>query len=92
MPIKNSKHGLSFKYVEPVNSFDCEFNDVEFIEPFVKIQKKVYIGSNSTILPVTIVENMIIETGSVVTKDIIEPSIYFGNQVHKKSYFKLNVL
>jgi acetyltransferase-like isoleucine patch superfamily enzyme len=141
MPLKNIKHGRNFKYVEPVNLYDCEFNDNVFIGPFVEIQKDVYIGSNtriqshsficsavkignncfighgvkfvndkfsngkvnfdppfeetiignnvligsnSTILPVTIVDDVIIGAGSVVTKDIIEPGIYFGNPAHKK--------
>ena len=141
MPVKNIKHGKNFKYVEPVNLYDCEFNDNVFIGPFVEIQKdvsigsntriqshsficsavkignncfighgvkfvndkfsngkvnfdppfektiignNVLIGSNSTILPVTIADDVIIGAGSVVTKDIIEPGIYFGNPAHKK--------
>ena len=51
------------------------------------IGNNVLIGSNSTILPVTIVDDVIIGAGSVVTKDIIEPGIYFGNPAHKKSDF-----
>lgn len=142
MPIKNIKHGRNFKYVEPVNLYDCEFNNDVFIGPFVEIQKDVYIGSNtriqshsficsavkignscfighgvkfvndkfsngkvnfdppfektiignnvligsnSTILPVTIADDVIIGAGSVVTKDITEPGIYFGNPAHKKT-------
>ena len=142
MPVKNIKHGRNFKYVEPVNIYDCEFNDDVFIGPFVEIQKDVYIGSNtriqshsficsavkignscfighgvkfvndkfsngkvnfdspfektiignnvligsnSTILPVTIADDVIIGAGSVVTKDIIEPGVYFGNPARKKT-------
>jgi acetyltransferase-like isoleucine patch superfamily enzyme len=39
----------------------------------------VSIGSNSTILPVTICSNVVIGAGSVVTKNIIQPGVYAGN-------------
>ena len=39
----------------------------------------VHIGSNSTILPVTICSDVVIGAGSVVTKDIESPGIYCGN-------------
>jgi acetyltransferase-like isoleucine patch superfamily enzyme len=44
-----------------------------------RIGNKVSIGSNSTILPVSICNNVVIGAGSVVTKDIDEPGIYAGN-------------
>ena len=44
-----------------------------------KIGKNVNIGSNSTILPISICNNVVIGAGSVVTKDIVEPGIYAGN-------------
>jgi acetyltransferase-like isoleucine patch superfamily enzyme len=44
-----------------------------------KIGNKVSIGSNSTILPVTICDNVIIGAGSVVTKNIEKSGIYIGN-------------
>jgi acetyltransferase-like isoleucine patch superfamily enzyme len=43
------------------------------------IGKNVSIGSNCTILPVKICDNVVIGAGSVVTKNIIEPGVYFGN-------------
>lgn len=43
------------------------------------IQDRVYIGSNSTILPVTICSDVTIGAGSVVTKDIVTPGKYAGN-------------
>lgn len=43
------------------------------------IGNKVLIGTNSTILPVNICDNVVIGAGSVVTKDITEPGIYAGN-------------
>ena len=39
----------------------------------------VSIGTHSTILPVSICDNVVIGAGSVVTKDITEPGIYAGN-------------
>ena len=46
---------------------------------YTKIGNHVSIGTNSTILPVTICDHVVIGAGSVVTKDIIEPGIYAGN-------------
>jgi acetyltransferase-like isoleucine patch superfamily enzyme len=48
-----------------------------------KIGNKVSIGSNATILPVTICDGVVIGAGSVVTKDISEPGIYAGNPAKK---------
>lgn len=42
------------------------------------IGNKVSIGSNATILPVNICDQVVIGAGSVVTKDITEPGIYAG--------------
>ncbi|MBC8549166.1 MAG: N-acetyltransferase [Candidatus Brocadiales bacterium] len=44
-----------------------------------EIKDNVSIGSNATILPVSICSNVVIGAGSVVTKDIIKPGIYAGN-------------
>ncbi len=43
------------------------------------IGNNVSIGSNSTILPVNICDNVVIGAGSVVTKSINESGIYAGN-------------
>jgi len=40
---------------------------------------KVSIGSNATILPVSICDNVVIGAGSVVTKSIKTPGVYVGN-------------
>jgi len=40
---------------------------------------KVSVGSNATILPVTICDNVVIGAGAVVTKNISKPGIYTGN-------------
>jgi acetyltransferase-like isoleucine patch superfamily enzyme len=43
------------------------------------VGNNVSIGSNATILPVTICDNAVIGAGAVVTKDVIEAGIYIGN-------------
>jgi len=43
------------------------------------IGNNVSIGSNSTILPVSICDNVVIGAGTVVTKNITEPGVYVGN-------------
>tara|TARA_R110000868_G_scaffold43796_1_gene146924 strand:+ start:150 stop:599 length:450 start_codon:yes stop_codon:yes gene_type:complete len=47
------------------------------------ISSNVSIGSNSTILPVSICENVVIGAGTVVTKDITQPGVYAGNPAKK---------
>jgi len=44
-----------------------------------KIGNHVSIGTNATILPVTIADHVVIGAGAVVTKDIIKKGIYAGN-------------
>ena len=48
-----------------------------------QIGHQVSIGSNATILPVSICDNVVIGAGSVVTKNITEPGIYAGNPAKK---------
>jgi acetyltransferase-like isoleucine patch superfamily enzyme len=43
------------------------------------IGNQVSIGSNATILPVSICDNVVIGAGSVVTKNIDTPGVYAGN-------------
>ena len=43
------------------------------------VGNKVSIGSNATILPVSICDNVVIGAGSVVTKSIKNPGVYVGN-------------
>jgi acetyltransferase-like isoleucine patch superfamily enzyme len=43
------------------------------------IGDNVSIGSNATILPIKICDNVVIGAGSVVTKDISLPGVYAGN-------------
>lgn len=43
------------------------------------VGNRVSIGSNATIMPVAICDDVVIGAGSVVTKTITEPGIYAGN-------------
>ena len=43
------------------------------------IGNNVSIGSNATILPVDICDNVVIGAGAVVTKSIAKPGVYVGN-------------
>ena len=47
------------------------------------IGNNVSIGSNATILPVTVCDGAVIGAGSVVTKNIEEPGVYAGNPAKK---------
>lgn len=43
------------------------------------IGNNVSIGSNATVLPVTICDNVVVGAGAVVVKDITKPGVYAGN-------------
>jgi acetyltransferase-like isoleucine patch superfamily enzyme len=43
------------------------------------VGNKVSIGTNATILPVSICDGVVVGAGAVVTKDITEPGVYLGN-------------
>ena len=140
--IRNVDFGDNCKVVEPLNIYEAKIGSNCFIGPFVEIQKKVSIGSNTkiqshaficeqvsigdhcfishgamfindtfasggpaggdvskwksthignhvsigtnaTILPVTICNNVVVGAGSVVTKDITESGVYAGNPAKK---------
>jgi acetyltransferase-like isoleucine patch superfamily enzyme len=44
-----------------------------------KVGDGVSVGTNATILPVTICDRTVIGAGAVVTRNITEPGIYAGN-------------
>jgi len=48
-----------------------------------KIGNNVSIGSNATILPVTVCDHVVIGAGAVVTKNIESPGVYAGNPARK---------
>ena len=62
-----------------------KFTDRKLSKDFLptKLGNKVYVGSNSTILPISICDDVVIGAGSVVTKDIIQPGTYAGNPARK---------
>lgn len=47
------------------------------------IGNHVSIGTNATILPVSICDHVVVGAGSVVTKDITVPGVYAGNPAKK---------
>jgi len=47
------------------------------------IGNHVSIGSNATVLPVSICDNVVIGAGAVVTKNITEAGVYVGNPARK---------
>lgn len=49
-----------------------------------RIGNRVSIGSNATILPVSICDDVVIGAGAVVTRSITEPGIYAGSPARKK--------
>jgi len=53
-----------------------------------RVGSHVSIGTNATILPVTIADNVVIGAGSVVTKDLSEPGVYAGNPARMLRSFK----
>lgn len=48
-----------------------------------QIGNKVSIGSNATILPVSICDDVVIGAGAVVTKNITDSGVYVGNPAKK---------
>tara|TARA_B100000579_G_C22332053_1_gene620993 strand:- start:233 stop:454 length:222 start_codon:yes stop_codon:yes gene_type:complete len=50
-----------------------------------QIGNRVSIGTNATIMPVKICDDVVIGAGSVVTKDITEPGTYAGNPARRMS-------
>jgi acetyltransferase-like isoleucine patch superfamily enzyme len=70
-------HGVMF--------INDKFVDRKLSKDFLptKLGNKVYVGSNSTILPISICDDVVIGAGSVVTKDITESGTYAGNPARK---------
>ena len=74
-------HGVTF--INDKFTFGGPANGDKSLWSKTEIGNFVSIGSNSTILPVSIADNVIIGAGSVVTKDINEQGIYAGNPALK---------
>lgn len=62
-----------------------KFTDRKLSKDFLAttIGNKVYIGSNATILPISICDDVVIGAGAVVTKNITESGTYVGNPARK---------
>ena len=58
-------------------------SSLAFVHPKAIIGKNVSIGSNATILPIEICDNVVIGAGSVVTKNITQAGVYVGNPAKK---------
>lgn len=52
------------------------------------IGNRVSIGSNTTMLPVTVCDDVVIGAGAVVTKNIVQPGVYFGVPAKLKANHK----
>ena len=48
-----------------------------------RVGSRVSIGSNATLLPVQICDDVVIGAGAVVTRDIAQPGVYAGNPARK---------
>ena len=60
---------------------DMKINQDQFLNTV--IGNNVLIGSNATILPVEICDDVVIGAGSVVTKNITDKGVYAGNPAKK---------
>ncbi len=47
------------------------------------IGNRVSIGSNATLLPVDVCDDVVIGAGAVVTRDIVQPGVYAGNPARR---------
>ena len=70
-------HGVMFINDKFENGKPAGGNKDEWEETV--IGNNVSIGSNATILPVKICDNVVIGAGAVVTRDISVPGVYAGN-------------
>lgn len=74
-------HGVVFINDDFVNGGPAKGN--KNLWKKTSVGNNVSIGSNSTILPITICDNVVIGAGSVVTRDIKASGIYAGNPAKK---------
>jgi len=69
-------HGAMF--INDLFEMGCPEPNREQWQP-TRLGNRVSIGTNATILPVTICDHVVIGAGAVVTRDIAVPGIYAGN-------------
>ncbi len=70
-------HGVMF--VNDLFSEGKPANGNKALWKATNIGNHVFIGSNATILPVSICDNVVIGAGAVVTKNITKTGVYIGN-------------
>ena len=70
-------HGAMF-IIDPFANGGPARGDRRLWRP-TRLGNHVSIGSNATILPVSICDHVVIGAGAVVTKDVTEPGVYAGN-------------
>lgn len=70
-------HGVMF--INDTFSTGCPAGGDQSLWKKTLIGNNVSIGSNATILPVSICDQAVIGAGAVVTKDIKKPGVYAGN-------------
>lgn len=72
----------TFQIGEPtrIENADLPINE---IWKSTSIGNCVCIGTNATVLPVSICDNVVVGAGAVVTKNITEPGYYAGNPARK---------
>jgi acetyltransferase-like isoleucine patch superfamily enzyme len=78
-------HGV--KFVNDLFSLGKPAGGNQSLWKQTKIGNHVSIGTNATILPVIITNNVVIGAGSVVTNDILESGVYAGNPARKLRSF-----
>ena len=79
-------HGVMFINDSFVNNGPARGDTDKWSETV--IGNRVYIGSNATIMPVEICDDVVVGAGAVVTRSIFEPGTYVGNparRLQKKS-------
>jgi acetyltransferase-like isoleucine patch superfamily enzyme len=74
-------HGVMF--VNDLFSEGSPANGNKALWKNTNIGNNVSIGSNATILPISICNNVVIGAGAVVTKNITEAGVYAGNPAKK---------
>jgi len=74
-------HGVMF--INDLFSEGVPANGKKDLWKSTSIGNRVSIGSNATILPINICDNVVIGAGSVVTKKITESGVYVGNPAIK---------
>jgi acetyltransferase-like isoleucine patch superfamily enzyme len=74
-------HGVMF--INDLFSEGRPANGDKYFWKNTKIGNNVSIGSNATILPIEICDNVVIGAGAVVTKNIVESGVYVGNPAKK---------